>query len=64
MKAKIKMEIGKDGTVKVLTVQNAGTQCRAVADKLAAVLGDSDESSRGDTEDLYVQGDTDLTVQH
>ena len=64
MKAKIKMEIDKDGNVKVLTVQGAGTQCRAVADKLAEVLGAADESSRGDTEDLYVQGDTDLNVQH
>lgn len=63
MKTKVKLEISKDGSVKVVTVQGAGTKCRAVTDKLGEILGEADESSRADTEDLYVQGDSDLHVQ-
>lgn len=61
---KIKATIAKDGTVKINTIQGAGSNCRAVADAVAKVLGSADESSRADTEDLYVQADnsTDLTT--
>lgn len=62
MRAKIQMEIAPDGKVTVKTVQGVGTNCRAVADQLASVLGKADESTRADTEDLYQTGETDITV--
>jgi len=62
---KIKATIAKDGTVKINTIQGAGSNCRAAADALGKILGKADETSRADTEDLYVQPDigTDLTTQ-
>lgn len=62
MKATIKVQISKTGEVKVLTVQGVGGNCRMVVDDLTKVLGRPDESTRADTDDLYVQGDQDLTA--
>ncbi len=62
MKAKIKLQIATDGSVKIVTVENAGAKCRQVTDQLGEVLGAAEEETRADTDDLYVAGETDLTV--
>lgn len=62
MKAKIKLQIGTDGSVKVVTVAGVGQSCRAVVDKLGEILGEADESTRATTEDIHVTGESDLTV--
>lgn len=64
MKVKIKLQVNKDGSVKVKTIEGAGTSCRAVADQLAKVLGAADESSRDTTQDYYVDGNQDTTVSN
>ena len=66
MKVKIKLQVNKDGSIKVNTIEGAGTACRAVADKLVkdGVVGAADEASRDTTQDYYVDGTTDNTVQN
>lgn len=62
MKTKIKLQIATDGSVKIVTVAGAGQKCRQVTDQLGEILGEADDTTRGNTEDLYVAGETDLTV--
>ena len=62
MKATIKVQISPTGEVKILTVQGVGTGCRAVTDSLGQTLGQVDESSRGDTDDIYQTGEQDTVV--
>ena len=64
MKATIKIQISPAGEVKVLTVKGVGTGCRSVTDSLGQALGKVDESSRGDTDDIYQTNENDLTVSH
>lgn len=60
---KVKMQIFKDGSSKIVTIEGAGQNCRAVADSVGKVLGEADEGSRENTPDLYVTGETDQHVE-
>jgi hypothetical protein len=59
---KVKLQIIPDGTVRVVTVENAGTACRGVVDSLTGVLGKPDETSRADTPDLFIETDREQDV--
>jgi len=60
---KIKMQVLKDGSTKIITIEGAGQSCKAVADNIGKVLGDADESSRETTADYYVTQEGDQNVE-
>jgi len=62
MKTKIKMQVLADGSTKIVTIEGAGTGCKAIADKIGSVLGAADESSRETTPDYYIQQEGDQHV--